>query len=262
MSQNIVIDKQLVRERFCSTLKSYRSHAVVQKSMASELSEIICSAQPSRSFDRVLEVGVGSGALMAELLSRCTVEAYYANDLVEESRHCLLEVLDRFPVREFHFLAGDIEHLEELPLELDLVASNATLQWLDDLDGFFRNMAAHLRPGGILAFSTFSTSNMQEISAIEGVGLSYHTLGELELLAGKYFELTVSREEVQQLEFSSPEAVLHHIRRTGVNGIRRRSWTKSRYKHFIEQYRRLFSSENGVSLTYHPVFCCMKKRAL
>ncbi len=262
MSHNITIDKQLVRERFCSTLKSYGAHAVVQKAMARELAEIICSSQQARSFDRVLEVGAGSGALMAELLNRYSVEAYYANDLVEESRHCLLEVLDRYPVQEFLFLAGDIEQLEELPSELDLVASNATLQWLDDLDGFFRNMAAHLRPGGILAFSTFSTSNMQEISAIEGVGLSYHTLRELELLAGKYFEPTVSREEVQQLEFTSPEAVLHHIRQTGVNGICRRSWTKSRYQYFIEQYWQLFSCENGVSLTYHPVYCCMKKRAL
>ncbi len=262
MSQNIIIDKQLVRERFGSTLKSYGTHAVVQKAMARELSEIICHSGQQHSFARVLEVGAGSGALMAELLSRCSVEAYYANDLVEESRHCLLEVLDRYPVQEFHFLAGDIEQLEELPSELDLVVSNATLQWLDDLDGFFRTMAAHLKPGGILAFSTFSTSTMKEISAIEGVGLSYHTLGELERLAGNYFELTLSREEVQQLEFSSPEAVLHHIRRTGVNGIRRRSWTKSRYKHFIDQYRRLFSCENGVYLTYHPVYCCMKKRAL
>ncbi|MFZ4523961.1 MAG: malonyl-ACP O-methyltransferase BioC [Chlorobium sp.] len=262
MSQNIVIDKHLVRERFCSTLKSYGDHAVVQKAMARELAEMICRSGPQQSFGRALEVGSGSGALMAELLSRCTVEAYYANDLVEESRHCLLEVLDRFPVQEFHFLAGDIEQLEGLPSELDLVASNATLQWLDDLDSFFCNMAARLKPGGILAFSTFGTSNMQEISAIEGVGLSYHTLGELEQLAGKYFELTVSREEVQQLEFSSPEAVLHHIRRTGVNGIRRRSWTKSRYRNFIEQYRRLFSCEKGVYLTYHPVCCCMKKREL
>ena len=262
MSHNITIDKQLVRERFCSTLKSYSTHAVVQKAMARELSEMICRSGQQHSFARVLEVGAGSGALMGELLSRCSVEVYYANDLVEESRHCLLEVLDRNPVQEFQFLAGDIEQLEELPSELDLVVSNATLQWFNDLDGFFRNMAAHLRPGGILAFSTFSTSNMKEISSIEGVGLSYHTLAELERLAGNYFELTLSREEVQQLEFTSPEAVLHHIRRTGVNGIQRRSWTKSRYQHFIDQYRRLFSCENGVYLTYHPVYCCMKKRAL
>ena len=255
-----LIDKQLVHDRFCRTLQSYGRHAVVQKAMAAELAEIISLEEPRRSFERVLEVGSGSGALMAELLSRCAVKTYYANDLVEESHFALQGVLDRFPVGEFHFLSGDIESLEILPSSLDLVVSNATLQWLDDLDGFFGKISDHLRPGGMLAFSTFGPSNMREISSIEGVGLSYHTLGELELLAGRYFDLTISHEEKRRMEFSSPEAMLHHIRSTGVNGLIRRSWTKSRYLHFIAEYRRLFSCENGVYLTYHPLYCCLKKR--
>ncbi|MEI7823804.1 MAG: malonyl-ACP O-methyltransferase BioC [Chlorobiaceae bacterium] len=255
-----LINKQLVRERFCRTLRSYGSQAVVQKAMAEELTGIICREEPGCSFGRVLEVGSGSGAFTTELLSRCSVKSYYANDLVEESLFALQGVLDRHPVEEFHFLAGDIERQELLPSALDLVASSATLQWLDDLDGFFRNISAHLKPGGILAFSTFGPSNMREISSIEGVGLSYHTLGELELLAGRYFDLTVSREEHTRMEFSSPEAMLCHIRQTGVNGLLRSSWTKSRYLHFVEEYRRLFSCENGVYLTYHPLYCCLKKR--
>jgi malonyl-CoA O-methyltransferase len=255
-----MIDKRLVRDRFCRTLRSYASHAVVQNAMAGELSEIICREKPGRSFDRVLEVGSGTGALMSRLLGCCSVKAYYANDLVEESRTCLQGVLDRFPVDEFHFLAGDIESMDLLPSELDLVVSNATLQWLDDLDGFFRTISAHLKPEGVFAFSTFGTSNMREISSIEGVGLSYHTLGELELLAGRYFDLTFSREEKLRMEFRSPEAILDHIRQTGVNGLHRRAWTKSSYLHFVEEYRRLFSCENGVYLTYHPVYCCLKKR--
>ena len=169
-------------------------------------------------------------------------------------------MLDRFAVEEFHFIAGDIESKAELPSGLDLVVSNATLQWLDDLDEFFRTMSAHLRPGGILAFSTFGPSNMQEIASIEDVGLTYLSLGELEILAGRYFDITVCREEEQRIEFSSPEAVLHHIRQTGVNGLQRRSWTKSRYRHFVSEYSRLFSCENGVCLTYHPVYCCLKMK--
>jgi malonyl-CoA O-methyltransferase len=255
-----LIDKQLVRDRFRRTLFSYGRHAVVQKAMARELAEIICQQEPGRSFERVLEVGSGSGALMAELLARCSVNTYYANDLVAESRTSLQGVLDRLPVGEFHFLAGDIENLELLPSSLDLVVSNATLQWLNDLDGFFRKVSLHLKPGGTLAFTTFGPSNMREIASVEGVGLSYHSLGELELLAGRYFEINVSREETLRMEFSSPEAMLHHIRSTGVNGLLRRSWTKSRYLHFIKEYRRLFSTDNGVYLTYHPLYCCMKKR--
>ncbi|MEI7694257.1 MAG: malonyl-ACP O-methyltransferase BioC [Chlorobium sp.] len=259
MSQQI--DKQLVRQRFAGKLKSYKKHALVQQTMAKSLTELLCNAKPSRSFDRVLEVGSGSGSLMTELLGRCTVDTYYANDLVEESALFLKKLLASFSVREFHFLPGDIELMQWLPSELDLVVSNATLQWLDDLDGFFRSMSERLRRGGVLAFSSFSTSNMQEISSIEGGGLRYHTLHELEQLAGKYFELTACREEEQRLEFATPEAVLHHIRQTGVNALSRRSWTKSQYQRFIDQYQEQFSCANGVYLTYHPVYCCMKTRA-
>ncbi|MEI6756254.1 MAG: malonyl-ACP O-methyltransferase BioC [Chlorobium sp.] len=254
------IDKKLVRERFGRTLGSYSSKAVVQNVMAGELAEMICRAEPTRSFNRVLEVGSGSGALMKELLGRCSVKTYYANDLVEESLPFLHELLERFTVDEFRFFAGDIENWNFLPAELDLVLSNATLQWLEDLDGFFRTMSTHLVPGGMLAFSTFSSSNMQEISSIEGVGLRYHTLAELEALAGKYFDITESHEEVKRLEFPSPEAVLHHIRETGVNGVLRSVWTKSHYQHFVNTYWRLFPSEKGVYLTYHPVYCCLKKK--
>jgi len=260
MLQKIKIDKELVRERFSRTLRSYAANAVVQKAMARELIDMICLEKQPPVFDWVLEVGSGSGLLLNELLSRCSVKDYYANDLVEESLPCLRQVIARYPVEKFHFLAGDIESLDVLPVSLDLVVSSATLQWLDDLDDFFRKISDHLRPGGIFAFSTFGTSNMREIASIEDVGLSYHSLGELEILASRYFELLSSREEEQRLEFSTPVDVLHHIRKTGVNGLLRRSWTKSRYQHFIAEYQRLFPCEKGVYLTYHPLYCCLKKK--
>jgi malonyl-CoA O-methyltransferase len=254
------IDKQLVQKRFKKSLATYASHAVVQTEMARKLVEMICRESQTLSFNRVLEIGSGSGALTAELLRRCKVKSFYANDLVEESRICLEGVLAGCQVEEFHFFAGDIETLELLPQSLDLVLSNATLQWLEDIDGFFRKVASLLRPGGMLAFSSFSTMNMQEISAIEGTGLSYYPLGELERIAGGYFDLVSGREEEVRMEFNSPEAVLHHMRQTGVNGLHRPAWSKSRYQHFLSRYRQSFSCESGVYLTYHPLFCCMKKR--
>jgi len=260
MLQKIKIDKELVRERFSRTLSSYAANAVVQKAMARELIDMICLEKQPPVFERVLEVGAGSGLLLNELFSRCTVKDYYANDLVEESLPCLRQVIARFSVEKFRFLAGDIETLDVLPASLDLVVSSATLQWLDDLDDFFRKISDHLKPGGIFAFSTFGTSNMLEIASIEDVGLSYHSLGEIEILASRYFDLISSREREQRLEFNTPEDVLHHIRKTGVNGLLRRAWTKSRYQHFIAEYHRLFSCEKGVSLTYHPLYCCMKKK--
>ncbi|MEI6848258.1 MAG: malonyl-ACP O-methyltransferase BioC [Chlorobiaceae bacterium] len=254
------IDKQLVRERFGRTLATYNSHAVVQKTMALELVDMIFCESRLLSFERVLEIGSGSGMLTAALLRRCKIKAYHANDLVAESVSSIQEVLADFAVEEFHFLAGDIENLAALPLFLDLVVSNATLQWLEDLDVFFKKISFCIRQRGLLAFSSFSTLNMQEISTIEETGLSYYSLGELKRIAGRYFDVITCSEKEVRMEFASPEAVLHHIRQTGVNGLFRRSWTKSQYQHFLACYRQSFSSQNGVYLTYHPVYCLLRKK--
>jgi malonyl-CoA O-methyltransferase len=255
-----MIDKQLVRERFSRSLKSYASHAVVQNRMASNLSEMVCGESAGRSFERVFEVGSGTGALTAELLKRCTVENYFANDIVDGSRVFLEKVFERYPVVKFGFLAGDIESEGSLPSVLDLVISNATLQWLGDLEVFFRRISCCLRPGGMFAFSTFGPMNMHEISSIEQTTLPYRSLSELACLAGRFFDIVECREEQVTLEFSSPEAVLRHIRATGVNGISRRSWTKSRYRIFLDCYLERFSTMDGVSLTYHPLYFCLKNR--
>jgi malonyl-CoA O-methyltransferase len=255
-----MIDKQLVRERFSRSLKSYAIHAVVQNRMASNLSEMVCSGCAGRSFERVFEVGSGTGALTAELLKRCRVENYFANDIVEGSRVFLDKVFERYPFTTFDFLAGDIETEGPLPSALDLVISNATLQWLGDLEGFFGRISRCLRPGGMLAFSTFGPMNMHEISSIEQTGLAYRSLGEIEYLAGRFFDIAECREEQVALAFSSPEAVLRHIRATGVNGISRRYWTKSRYRNFLDCYLERFSTREGVSLTYHPLYFCLKNR--
>ncbi|NTV98690.1 MAG: malonyl-ACP O-methyltransferase BioC [Chlorobiaceae bacterium] len=254
-----MIDKQLVRERFERSLRSYAKHAVVQNRMASDLSEMVFRQCGRGPFGRVFEVGSGTGALTLELLKRCRAESYFANDIVEESRIFLEDVFERFPVGEFGFVAGDIESGGAIPECLDLVVSNATMQWLGDLEGFFRRIRSHVRPGGVLAFSTFGPMNMQEIASIEQTGLPYLSIGEITELAGKYFDIAECREEQVKLEFTTPEAVLRHIRLTGVNGVSRKTWTKGRYRQFLDCYLERFPSGEGVSLTYHPIYCCLKK---
>ncbi|NTW64518.1 MAG: malonyl-ACP O-methyltransferase BioC [Chlorobiaceae bacterium] len=255
-----VIDKGLVRERFSRTLHSYRSNATVQNAMAVELARLICREEPSCRFGRVLEIGAGTGAFTAELLKRCRISLYVANDLVGESHRYISREIEQCRPETFRFLEGDVETLTELPDRLDLVVSNASLQWLSDLEGFFRKVAALLKPGGLFAFTTFSSGNMQELASIQQVGLAYPSSLELERFASVSFTPLLIREDRKRLEFSSPEEVLRHLSRTGVNGIARHAWTKSSYEKFLHRYRADFSSGGKVYLTYRPLYCCFRKR--
>jgi malonyl-CoA O-methyltransferase len=256
-----VIDKQLVSRRFGRALHTYRQGAVIQHHMAKELVRMLGEDDSQRYFDKVLEVGSGSGILTGELMSIYMAGSYYANDLVAESAEYVMKAINGRVARKTVFLHGDIERIDELPGDFDLVISNATVQWLQDIGGFFRKMAACLKPGGRLVFSTFSSSNLQEIAHLEDISLCYHTLAELEGLASENFEIIDISEERRRIDFSSPEAVLHHIRQTGVNGLVRSSWTKSRYQNFIREYRTMYSNGAGVYLTYHPVYCCFRRKS-
>jgi malonyl-CoA O-methyltransferase len=228
--------------------------------MARELVRMLEGIGCEEHFNRILEVGSGSGLLTGELLSVFDAGTYFANDLVDESSDYVREAATGRSVGETLFFQGDIESIENVPGELDLVVSNATVQWFDDLGGFFRKMSLSLKQGGLLAFSTFGTSNMMEIARLEDVALSYLTMEELRLLAADDFEIVVIREDFKRVEFVSPEAVLHHIRATGVNGLVRRAWTRSRYRQFVHDYRELFFSGSGVYLTYHPIYCCLRRK--
>jgi malonyl-ACP O-methyltransferase BioC len=251
------INKQRVRNSFAKSVYSYSQHAVVQASMADDL---VCHLRRWHPicFDRVLEIGCGTGLLTDKLLKSFQINTLYVNDLVEECRQMIAGLVKQYPESMFDFIGGDIEKLSGLPKQLDLIISNATVQWLTDLPAFFPKMKTLLKPGGLLVFSTFGPENLREIRHLTGVSLSYSAYKELQSLLKQHFQIIWCEEIPITLNFSSPRAVLRHLRLTGVNGVSRRHWTKTRLQKFEQQYWETFSMRNQIPLTYHPILCIVK----
>lgn len=252
MSQQI--NKNLVRDSFGKRLFSYAQHAVIQTSMADDLVWQLAQAHPD-GFGQVLEIGCGSGLLTVAFLKRFGVERYVANDIVENCRVEAAGIVQQYPGIEFDFIGGDIERVTGLPSQLDAVISNATFQWLTDLPAFLTRLKTSVRPGGLLAFSTFGPQNLREIRHLTGVGLQYATCAEVRAWLADGFEVLHCEESVLPLSFQSPRAVLRHIRQTGVNGVTRQAWTKARLREFEQAYWRQFGANDTVPLTYHPIVC-------
>jgi malonyl-CoA O-methyltransferase len=254
------IDKQLVRRRFRRALPTYADHAQIQRRMAARLLAMVESVGAARHLGRVFEFGSGSAMLTSMLFERHSAEAFYANDLVAESRAFVEAAVSGRDIGRTEFLPGDVERLDPLPGNLDLVVSNATLQWLHEPARFFERLAASMRPGGLVAFSTFGAENMREIAALGEAALPYRSIDEIAALAGEAFEVVAIEEDIVQQEFDAPEAVLRHIRATGVNGVSRCAWTRSQYLDFLRRYRAAYPAGSGVWLTWHPVYCCFRRK--
>lgn len=253
------LSKDLIQQRFGRQLHDYRRHAIVQESMAEHLANLTIRFSPSKEIERVFEIGAGSAGLTDALLSKLQVKNYFANDLVPESSKLVNAVTQRHKVETTEFIPGDIEQLN-VPKNLDLIVSGATIQWLDDLGRFLKRMADALNDGGQLCFSSFGPDNMCEIKELTTVGLHYHTLDELRALAAPWFDVAILTEEIHELDFPNPSAVLKHVSKTGVNGLNQTPWTRSQHRSFVERYQQQYSTATGVQLTYHCLYCCLKKK--
>ena len=253
----MMIDKELIRHRFARSMDTYDSEAHVQAQIAKRLGRMIKEHRVT-SAKRILEIGAGTGLLTREVLKVVSPKSYFVNDLVPASGQKVSAYLNKFPSANWQFLSGDMEDLP-IPEQMDLIVSGSALQWFRDLDGFFQRAAQALVPGGFFIFNTFGPVNFQEIRKLTGKGLTYPSLKVIENIASRYFQVENAFDELFPLVKKNPSSVLKHVRATGVNGTSNEQWTKGRLASFTQEYIDQFRCEEGVTLTYHPIYFVLKK---
>lgn len=255
---NNKIDKEQVRRRFARHLEAYDSLAVVQQRIAERLAGLFSVYVPER-FDRVLEIGCGTGFLTRELLKRGRVENLYLNDLVPEALPVLRErTLAGEYTPHIELLPGDAEELA-LPGDQDLVMSASAMQWLENLDGFFAKMAEVLKSGGWFVFNLFGPENLHQVKTLTGNGLEYLATDKLQALLEKYFDVVEFREETIRQEFETPFEVLRHLQQTGVTATGEFRWTPASLRTFEREYAVRYGENGKVYLDWEVIYVIAKK---
>ena len=271
------VDKDLISKRFSKAVGTYDGAAAVQDAIAERMVSLLqyhdgrrgTAADGRNAVGKVLEIGCGTGLFTRKFLKAYSPERMWLNDICQDYEESLSDILckgkgdtvcpESVPGTGtdmgggFVFLPGDAESLD-LPQGLDMVVSCSAFQWFHDMPAFLRKASDALNEGGILAFSTFGPDNLREISALEGVSLHYLSLAGIKSMIPEGMEILCAEECRQVRYFSSAMSVLRHLKDTGVAGIRREFWTRSRLEGFDRRYRERFSSVGGLPLTYHPMW--------
>ena len=116
-----MIDKQLVKQRFSKSLKTYNDNAFVQKRMA----ERLISMLPAGEYNSILEIGAGTGILTEKAVRNIKFKEYSCIDLAEEAEEYIKRIIP-----ESSFTAGDIE---AMPIKgrYDLIISKSFSKYFD-----------------------------------------------------------------------------------------------------------------------------------
>ncbi|WP_051927473.1 methyltransferase domain-containing protein [Ruegeria halocynthiae] len=243
-----------VQRSFSRSFGTYHESAGQQARIAGHLVQELRNSGAPKQFSSALEFGCGTGHLTHQLCTAFELGALTINDLSPEAHQTATDV-------GANFLCGDAETVD-WPDQPDLVASASMIQWLPDPTAFLRRIASALAPGGWLVVSGFGPEQYRELVQIGTAAKAPGLRQPADLAAAVQGDLEImsTGESLRQMHFASPRKVLEHLRQTGVNGRAQRPWTRSTLARFTDEYAQQFTTEAGVSLTYHPTWIIARKR--
>lgn len=235
----VISDPEKVSRKFGKAAMSYDTHAIAQYSAAIKLADRLMSMRPAIGGD-VLEIGCGTGLFTHEYAPKVGARSITFVDITATGPFGVAESEE--------YVVGDAEMwIERCDRQYDMIVSASAIQWFADIPRFLHLCHELLRPGGVLAISTFTPGNLGELNALRPSPLLYPKASELRAwLAGEYEEVSVEEDEIK-VEFRSAREVLMHLKHTGVGGSAPGNGLK------------IADMSHLRTLTYRPVYLTARK---
>jgi malonyl-CoA O-methyltransferase len=237
------LDQDQVRRHFGRAATSYEQHDVLQREVQAALLERLDFY--TQTPQRVIDVGAGTGRGSAQLKQRYAKAEVIAIDLALPMLRAAKQHASW--LKPFQRVCAEATELPLPDHSVDVLHSNLCFQWIVDLPALFGECARVLKPGGLLAFSTFGPDTLKELRAAWAEAdqephvsrfLDMHDIGDAMLAAGlRDPVLDVFR---YTLTYSEPRKLLQELQGLGATNAdhaRVRGLTgKTRYQRMLAAY--------------------------
>ncbi len=221
-----LIDKREVRRAFSRAAPSYDASAVLQREVCRRMLERLdyIRLRPTRLLDAGCGTGWGTRQLAQRYPAAQLVALDIAKGMLETGRDRSAWWRKLFSGRREFPLCADVEALPLSSASMQMIWSNLTLQWCNDLPATFRELHRVLATEGLLLFSTFGPDTLKELrSAFDGVDghdhvnrfTDMHDLGDMLMHSG--FAEPVMEMEIITLTYDDVKAVMQDLRCIGAH---------------------------------------------
>lgn len=253
----ILFDRRTLRRRRDRAVAGFAEHDFLVHEVAARLTERLHDV--NRRFVRVLDLGARDGCLRSALA---------ADALVVQSDLSAGFVAGLAGPR----LVADEEALPFAPHAFDLVLSNLTLHWANDLPGALYQIRQALRPDGLLLAALWGSETLRELrqalleaeAAVEGgasprVGPFVDVRAAGGLLQRAGFALPVVDADLITVTYDNAFALMRDLRGMGeanLHAERRRGWSRRRTLMAAAEvyHARHADSEGRIPATFQVIY--------
>lgn len=219
-------DKQQVASSFSRFAPYYNDHAIVQQEIGLRLIER-CRLLRHRPLT-ILDLGSGTGSLIQPLRKAFPKAHILGLDLAwgmmmqAKKKISFWQSLSS----KYSHVQGDMEVLPFKDATFDLIFSNCTLQWANDLEQVFKEVKRCLKSDGSLFFSTLGPSTLKEIkhcwSQVDEKP-HVHDFHDLQNYGNKLMHSGLKQPVVDQenitLEYQALDTLLKDLKFTGARNL-------------------------------------------
>ena len=252
----MVVNKETIKKNFSRYAQHYDDHCTIQHLCAFRLIDEV----RRDSFGDILDIGCGTGnytSLLKKKFPKARITALdISSEMVDIARNKLgSESID--------FIIADAEEID-IRKSFDLISSNATFQWFDDMAGSLAKYEKLINKRGLISFSAFGPLTFFELNISlrelfkEDAAISSSGFVEkkaLEDLLRPLFPEVEVEEELYKERYGSLDELLRKIKYSGVRGGglgRDGFWTKE----MLQRLEGIYKNNFGEIIATHQIFFC------